>query len=76
MQQIFQLQHRKRFNILPKPFNNLIIRLATSILHILLKILQINFLFSVDDHIQFLRLEDREKIRWYDFIDAVSQIID
>lgn len=50
--------------------------MTTRILHIFFKILQIDFLLSIDNHIELLWLEHREQIRRDYFVDSVSDIFD
>ena len=76
MQHMLQLLLIQGINVLPKPLDDLMLRPPPRVKYIRLQVLQVDVLLAIDDHIQLVRLKNRQQVMRNNLIDAILPILD
>lgn len=74
MQHIFQLLCIQGLHVAPKPLNDLVSRLVPRVIDVVFEIPYINIFLSIDDHVELMRLKDREQVGRDDLVDPIPDV--
>ena len=65
----------QRLNVLPEPQNDLVSGSVVGVEGVFLHVKDVNLTFAIDDHVELVGLEDREKVVGDDLVDAQAEVL-
>jgi len=73
---ILKLILSQSVNIFPEPTDQLIVWPAVGVHSIIFEILKIDIFLSIDDHVELMRLENRQKVMRNNFVYSIAKVLD
>jgi hypothetical protein len=74
VQHIFQLLCIQGLHVTPEPLNDLVSRLVPCVIDVAFEISSINIFLAIDDHVELMRLKDREQVGRDDLVDPIPDV--